>query len=456
MKGDAGVPFSGVTEAVSRYIAESSFENLSEEVVEVAKCALLDWIAVTLGAVKEPAAGILIDLIGEQGGEKQASILGSGIKTTALNAAFVNGTMSHILDYDDAHTQTRNHTSAPLAPAVLAIAESRGLSGREWLTAYIAGFEVSSRIGLALGRRYYEEGWHATSILGRFGAVAGACRLLGLNAAQVEHALGLAATQTGGIRSVFGTMGKPFHAGKASMDGMLSAMLSQRGFTGPRGVLDADSEYVSIFSGEYEPRYITEDLGRNEHILTNSFKLHAACLLLHPVIDGLLSIRREQALKPERIDRIELEVAPLCLSVTDKPKLIDALEGKFSVYFCSALAIAKGKAGSGEFSDATMHDPVIQALMKKVTVESRPLLGETESGVTVYTSDGSRYEKHVSNFQGGPGRRPGFDDILSKFRDMAWDAAMEDGTERIGACVRELETLNDMRDLMSLCCGAGS
>lgn len=185
---------------------------------------------------------ILIELVEEMGGRKQASILGHGIKTNVLNAALVNGTMSHVLDYDDAHSGTRSHPSAPLIPALLSVCEYKGGSGDELVTAFITGFEVSTRIGLALGNAYYDSGWHATSILGRFGAAAGVGKLLNLDAKQLANAFALAGTQAGGLRRVFGTMGKPFHAGKAAMDGMLSALLSQ-GFYSPEGYSRRETEF---------------------------------------------------------------------------------------------------------------------------------------------------------------------------------------------------------------------
>lgn len=442
---------SKVTEALSRFIVEASFEHFPQEVVEIAKRSLLDWIAVTLGAIKEPAVKILIDFIEDIGGKRQASILGYGIKTTTLNAAFVNGSISHILDYDDAHSVTRNHTSAPVVPALLAVAENNKLNGRDLLTAYIVGFDVSTRIGLALGKHYYEKGWHATSILGRFGAAAGVSKLLGLNTKQVMNALGLAATQTGGIRSVFGTMAKPFHAGKAAMDGMMSAMLAARNFTGPFNILNEDSEFGRLFSSEYASGRISRKLGEKYYILTNTFKIHAACLLLHPIIDGLLLLKQEHDLNPEHINHVELEVAPLCLSVTDKPKIIDATEGKFSIYFCAAQALISGKVGKREFTHAAVTDPAISVLMQKVRVKTNTSLKETEANVAVNTSNGKRYAKSVSTFRGEPDRPLGFNDIEEKFKDLNGGIFTKERMQTILTCIRNFHNLTDIAEFTGLC-----
>lgn len=442
---------SGETEKLAGFVVEASFDRFPEEVVAMSKKGFLDWIGVTLQASKARAPAILIDLAGELGGGERASILGCGKKTTVLNAALVNGTMSHVLDYDDAYEKTRNHTSAPLIAAILAVAESRGMSGRDMIAAYITGFEVSTRIGLALGRRYYENGWHATAVLGRFGAAAGAGRLLGLNLEQTINALGLAATQAGGIRSVFGTMGKSFHSGKAAMDGTLSAMLAQRGFTGPAGVLDKDSEFTKIFTSEYRAAHLTEGFYETYHILTNSFKRHAACLLLHPVIEGLMLIVDEWADRPEKIDLIELSVAPLCKAVTDRPCAYTGTEGKFSIQFCSALILTKRKAGHKEFDDSVVQTQGFKELMGKVHIKSSDTLKESEADIAVYTSRGT-YAKHVSTFRGRPEGPLDFEDIAGKFTELSHDILPGKSIRAIVECVKNMESLAHAEDLVSLCC----
>lgn len=439
------------TRFLSKLVVETSFADFPEEVVERSKACLLDWLGATIGGMQEPSSAILLDLVREQGGEGQATVLGHGLKTTALNAALVNGTMSHALDYDDAHSETRNHTSAPLVSALLAVAEHRHLSGRDLITAYILGFEASTRIGLALGRKYYEKGWHTTSVLGRFGAAVGTGRLMGFNEGQVANALGLAATQSGGIRSVFGTMGKPFHAGKAAMDGLLAAMLSGRGFTGPQDVLDDHSEYVNLFSSEYNPDLILSPIAKNYHIMSNTIKFHAACLLLHPVIDGLLAIRNRHRPDPEDIELIDLEVAPLCLAVNDNPGVDTGMQGKFSIFFCSALALARGSVGSQEFSRGALDDSQVRMLMRRVRVKADPALKETEAKVAVHASGNRVFGERVTFLKGGP-RNPGtFDEIVEKFLDLSKGKIPEKNLREAVARVRELETVPDIAPLIGLC-----
>lgn len=440
-----------LTKELSNFIVKSRIEDFPEEVIEHSKRCFLDWIGVTLGGMNHPSVKILADLIQEIGGKKQASIIGYGIKTNIFNAALVNGTMSHILDYDDAHLDSRSHPSAPLIPALLSIAEYKKLSGADLITSFILGFDVSIRIGLALGKTYYDLGWHATPILGRFGSAAGVGKLLGLNVKGLANALGLAATQAGGIRRVFGTMGKPFHAGKAALDGMLSAMLAQRGFTAPEDVLDEQSGFPQLFSAHYDSDQITNELGKSYQVLTVSFKPHAACLAAHPVIDGLISIKDQHHLTPELIDEINLEVAPMCLTVTDNADPKNGLEGKFSVYFCAALAIVEGQARHSQFTDRMVHNPRIRGLMGKIKVVSNQSLKEAEANAVVRLKNGAQHTKQVSAPKGDPRNPLSFGEIVEKFKDLSKNVLPEHSIQRIIGMIQDLEKVKNILGLLRLC-----
>jgi len=249
----------GLTEGLARFVSECGSDGLPQDAVEAVKRCFFDWIGVTLAGAGDPAVKILLGVIQGLGGRKQATILSYGVKTSMLQAALVNGTMAHALDYDDAHSVVRTHPSAPLVPALLALAEHRRLPGRDLVAAFVAGYETTIRMGYALGKEYYERGWHATGVLGRLGAAAGAARLLRLDPGQTAAALGLAATQAGGVRDVFGTMGKPFHSGKAAMDGLMAALLAKDGFTVPEDMLGEGSGFAAVFSSEYNPFMIAHN-----------------------------------------------------------------------------------------------------------------------------------------------------------------------------------------------------
>ncbi|MGA2466694.1 MAG: MmgE/PrpD family protein [Thermodesulfobacteriota bacterium] len=439
------------TEALSNFVVQSRIEDFPKEVIEAGKKCFLDWIGVTLGAAQDPSVRILIELVTEIGGQKQASILGHGIKTNLLNAALVNGTMSHVLDYDDAHSGTRSHPSAPLIPALLSISEYKGGSGDELITAFITGFEVSTRIGLTLGKAYYDSGWHATSILGRFGAAAGVGKLLKLDAKQLANAFALAATQAGGLRRVFGTMGKPFHAGKAAMDGMLSALLSQRGFTAPGDILDGKPSFLEMFSAEGDANRMIEGLGKDYQVLNDSFKPYASCLLVHAAMDGLIWMRNQYQLHPDLIEEINLEVAPLCLMVTDNRNPKDGLEGKFSVYFCAALGMMRGEGRNSLFTDEVVHDPSIRDLMRKINAIGNASLKETEANIKVKLKNGTQLTRQVIAPKGDPRNPLSFDEIEEKFRDLSLSVLSKRRQDQVIKVIRELESLKDVARLLRLC-----
>ncbi|MBW2345282.1 MAG: MmgE/PrpD family protein, partial [Deltaproteobacteria bacterium] len=326
------------TDHLIRFVTDTDFSKLPEGIIDASKRCFMDWFGVALGGMEESAVKIVLDLVKSTGGREQAAIPGYGIRTSVLNCALVNGTMAHALDYDDAHMYTRSHLSAPLIAALMPVSQYKNIHGSELVAAFVVGFEVGSRIGLALGNSYYDKGWHSTSILGRFAAAAGVGKLLGLSESKLNHAFGLAATQAGGIRETFGTMSKPFHSGKAAMDGILSVLLADQGFTSCMDILDSRSGFGSLFSTKYDPDLLTRNLGERFNLEDVSLKPYAACLALHPPITGLVSIAREHSLDAEVVERIVLRVAPICVVLGDNPSPESALEGKFSIYFCSALA----------------------------------------------------------------------------------------------------------------------
>jgi 2-methylcitrate dehydratase PrpD len=440
-----------LTEILSNFVARSRFEDFSEGVIESAKKCLLDWIGVTIGGMNDPSVERIVGFVKEMGGRKQASVLGYGFKTTLLNAALINGTMSHVLDFDDAHSGSRSHPSAPLIPALLAISEYQQLKGKDFITAFVTGFEVSTRIGLSLGKTYYERGWHATSVLGRFGSAVGVGKLLRLNHKQVARTIGLAATQAGGLRRVFGTMGKPFHAGKASMDGLLSALLAFRGFDAPEDILDGTSGFLRLFSPEHDPGKITRGLGKDFQIEQISFKPYAACLLTHPAIDGLIGIREKHGLELDVVDRIDLDVSPLCLTVTDNKNPKNGLEGKFSLYFCSALALSEGKVPESQFIPEKLKDRRIRNLMKKISVSGDDSLKESEARIAIQLKDGTRLKSVVSAPKGDPKNPMSFDEIVEKFNDLTQSILSDRQRNKIIHLVRNLEKMENPSTFLKLC-----
>lgn len=440
------------TDTLAQFIVDAGPDRFSKDLITASKLCFLDWFGVTLGGLHTPAVDILLSIASDVGGKPQASIVGYDRKTDRMNAALINGAMSHVLDFDDAHMWTRNHPGAPLIAALLAVAEHEKLSGSELVNAFILGFETGTRIGLALGKDYYDKGWHATPILGRFAVAAGVGRLLGLNSRELKNAFGLAATQAGGIRKSFGSMAKPFHAGEAAADGIFAAMLAQAGFSAAEDILDSRSGFLCMLSSRPNYDSITRKIGKVYHLHEVSFKPYAACLAIHPVIDGLIALRKESRLDPADIVRVDIQAAPICMVLGDNRDVRTGLKGKFSVYFCAALALAEGHANESAFTDQMVRKEKILKLMSKITVTEKASFQESEAIVKVENSRGHTWERHITAPKGDPRNPMNFGDVSEKFIDLTGNILSKENTERILQDIQDLENLNNIKTLMDVAC----
>jgi 2-methylcitrate dehydratase PrpD len=256
-----------VTEALIEFALGLDPKRLPEPVVEAATASVLDWKGTAIRGSREPLAEALDRVVSAAGGAPQATVLGRGKKTSALWASLNNGAQSHALDFDDTHVAGLIHGSAPVAPVVLALAEWLGRSGIDALAAFVAGFEVEARIGRAIGHALAERGWRVTATLGTFGAAVAAGKLLGLDASTLTHAMGIAGSQAAGLEQSFGTMSKPFHQGKAAMNGLLAALLAREGFTGPTEILEGSGSFPQTFLGSADLSPALAGLGERFEVL---------------------------------------------------------------------------------------------------------------------------------------------------------------------------------------------
>ncbi len=441
-----------VTEQLARYAIETSYKSFPKEVVHQAKRCILDLIGVALGGANQPLGKILVKAVKDFGGKPQATIWGHGLKTNVMNAALVNGAIAHALDFDDTHTGSLGHPSAPIVPAALAVAEWKSLSGKAALEAFIVGFEVGTHIGTGMGMKHYDRGWHATSTFGRFSAAAAAGKLLGLSLEEMKMALGLAGTQSAGLRLVFGTMTKPFHPGKCSYDGVLSAILAQRGFTCAPNILEGKKGLVEAMGDDQSsPESMVKGLGKKYEILKNTFKPYAACLLTHPTIDAVIQMRNKYNLKPEDIKEISCDVAKFCLDSAGQVEPKTALAGKFSTYYCAALALAEGVAGENMFTDKRVLDPRMVALRKRVKARVVRGYKDTEANVSITTKEGKKYSAYIDIPKGDPRNPPTDKELESKFRSLAPSVLPKPKIDRLIKTIWSLEKVGNVRELIRLC-----
>src|SRR5438270_1796744 len=381
----------GLTKSLAERAGAVSYDELPEPVRELARQCVLDYYGVALAGADDPLAAILLDELAEAGGAAQASVIGHKARLPALSAALVNGAIGHALDYDDVNLAMPGHPSVAVLPGLIALAEARQSSGREVIAAFVAGYETACRIGSALRPGHYNLGFHATGTVGAFGAAAACARLLGLDAEATARALGIAGTQAAGLKSQFGTMCKPFHAGKASQNGLLAARLAARGFSSRADIVECVQGFASTHGPDFSPEAALATPEAGLHLFANLFKYHAACYLTHAPIECARQLREQHRLTPDAVARITLRLDASGERVCNIPAPVDGLQSKFSLRQTVAMALAGGGTASlGAYSAGNARDPGLVRLRERVEIEWQDSWPQTLSELEIELADGKR------------------------------------------------------------------
>lgn len=373
-----------VTQALVESVRGIRYDEIPQEACQTAQHCLLDFFGVALAGSQEPLTDILVGEVVRGEAAREAGIIGRPERATRLTAALVNGAAGHALDFDDTHTAMMGHPSVPVLSALLVLAEGEGADGRALLAALVAGVELECRVGVLLGGGHYAAGFHTTGTVGTFGAAAACAHLMGLDEGGWLHALGLAGTQAAGLKSGFGTMAKPLHAGRAASAGLLSALLARGGFTAQPAILEVPQGFLATHAG-VEPS--TEVLARHKgHFLIRDtlFKYHASCHLTHATIEAAAQLRERYGLDPEKIGAVEVRVAPPLLDVCNIEEPTTGLESKFSLRATTALALlGEDTSDLATYSDAKMAEPRLVALRDRVRVIPTEGLGPMQARVRI-------------------------------------------------------------------------
>ena len=431
-----------VTRTLARFIVSSRYEDIPQPIRHEASRALLNWLGCAIGSSHHETIECMLAALKPFSGAEQASVVGRKDRLDILNAAFVNGVASHVLDFDDTHAKTI-HPSAPVLPALLAYAEWHPVSGAELVHAFVLGVEAEERIGISVFPEHYNVGWHITGTAGVFGAAAAIGKLLGLNEQQMCWALGIAATQSSGLREMFGSMCKSFHPGRAAQNGMTAALLAAKGFTSSERGIEAPRGWANVTSTKFDPSVITEGLGERYELAFNMYKPFACGLVVHAVIDGCIQLAQEHGLTEEAIERVDLTVNPIVMELTAKREPTTGLEGKFSVFHAAAVAIIKRAAGEAQFSDACVLIPEVIALRKRVEAVADPAIRKMEARVRIVLRSGKVLEKHVEHALGSLERPLSDADLEAKFRSLAEGVLPEAQAERLIALCWKVGELED-------------
>ena len=443
----------GLTRALVEQALAVRYETLSEEARALTRQCILDYIACTLPGAAEPLTAMMLAEFEDQGGKEIATVIGHGTKLPALSAALINGSASHALDFDDVNLAMPGHPSVAILPALLALAEERGSSGKDVIAAFVAGYELECRFGSTLKPGHYDGlGFHATGTIGTFGSAAACAHLMGLDADTTCTALGIAGTQASGLKSMFGTMCKPFHAGKAAYAGLLAARLAARGFSSRADVLECAQGFAKTHSPDFFPEKAMETPPEGSHMRNNLFKYHAACYLTHGPIEAARKLRDFHGVTPETVEKIVLRIDQATDRVCNIAKPTTGLEAKFSLRLTTAMALAGLDTSRLDvFSDATAADPLLAGLRDKMEIDFQDCWPHTLAEMDIYLTDGRMVtSRHDAGIPAADVAEQG-QRLEAKFTALADPILGANRASRLLGAVAELDNAPNVRELMALC-----
>ena len=439
-----------VTRRIAEYITASDIEDFPPDAIEASKGAIMDTLACALAGSQESLADILCRYVEAEAASPSASVVGRGFRTSAANAALINGAMAHALDYDDITQITKTHPTAVLLPASLAVAEELGASGKDMLLGYMTGFEVACAVGEALSEAYYDDlGWHPTGPLGAVGAAAAASKIMDLDPDRAAMAVSLAASQASGLRQNFGTMTKPFHAGDAARAGVASAKLVREGFTASTDALEGRFGFIRAFSGGqgFDSEQIAQNLGNKCYLVESGIEIkkYPCCGSAHLALDATFGLLSQGAIDPEAVDRIDVMVDfdPPRSLIHARP--VSSLEGKFSMQYCLAAALLDRRVGLQSFTDDQVMRSQAQDLIPRIDMrripgnEGLPSWTEGYHQVEVKLKDGNVLRRQAHRADSGALRGVTMDDIREKFRDCSAQLLSEATTGEVLSRLDSLE-----------------
>ena len=383
-----------LTKIFSNFVSQATLQNFNDEMIFFSKMSIIDWCGVAYAAKEEPVSKIVTKLIEEEQTNGHSKLISNAKQVSAKSAAFVNGTIGHALDYDDTHFLFTGHPTASAFPTALALGEELGSSIDQIMLAYMCGVEISTRLGHILGYSHYNKGFHQTATSGAFGATLVASKLLKLNVKQIENALGIVSTRASGLKSQFGTMGKPFHAGIAASNGIEAAKLSKLGFVSCENGIECNQGFLKTHAwDETIPKAAINGLGQDFLFPEIKYKFHACCHGLHAFLEALDELKTKNNFNPDSIEKISIQTQPSWLQVCniDSPKT--GLEAKFSYRLTAAMSLHGVDTGRlDSYNDEICFDEKIVKTRDKVEVIPNDQMTNTEALIEL--KDGSEIYKN--------------------------------------------------------------
>ncbi len=442
-----------ISATLARYASQLRYEQLPPEAVEAAKRVFLDWLGNVYAGALTATGKTIAEVMIEAGGTPESTLIGWGVKSSALNAALVNGGCCHIVEFDDVYRNAIYHPGAPTIAAALAMAERCGAKGRALVTAIVAGYEVGTRIAEAVSPSHYKY-WHTTGTVGTFGAAAAAGSLLELDCEQMGWALGNAGTQAAGLwqfNEDGQMMTKPLHPGRAASNGVLSVLLAKRGFNGATRILEGAKGFCAATATQWNFDRVMATLGKEFNVTRTTFKAYASCSHTHSSIDATLALAAEQGLKAGEVEKVRVRTYSIACEVAGRLAPTTTEQAKFSIPYCVAAALTFGRANTAEFAQNWVDDAAMRELMGRVELISEPELtalapARRPAIVEVTTKTGKTYSQRRDFRKGDPENPPTQAELEAKFRVLS--RLPEVTAQNVIEKIRGLEKVEDLSSLL--------
>lgn len=444
-----------VTKQLAAYAADARETDLPEPVRREALRSLFNILGCTLGGARHHGVDLADSALSPFTGPPAATLIGRGRKTDALHAALVNCLASSVHSFDDTHEQAVVHPSGPVAAAVLALAEQHPVSGRAALLAFTLGVELECRLckALTVPPAKGAMAWSGTGITGGLGAAVAAGVLLGLDMPVMRMAIGIALSQAAGFRVMHGSLCTPMMPAHAAQTGLRAALLAQAGFTSSPVALEGRYGYLSVFSDAPDLHALTGGLGERFEILRNTYKPYPCGIVIHPIIDACLALRREHALDPAQIVSVAIAASPSAMALCNNRNPQDEMQAHVSLYHWTAVALIRGTARIVDMDTETaVRDAWLVAFQDRIQATLDPSLGSDAAAVTVTLTDGSSHTSHIQHGIGSAVRPMTNDELEGKFAGMAIPVL---GDKRTGALMRQCWHMEDLADAGELARAAG-
>lgn len=402
-----------LTDRIAAFAVDPRHDEIEDDISHAVRRAILDSVGVAAAGTRHPASGMVISMIESLGAVGQSRIIGSTLRTDAVNAALANGVSAHVFDWDDTILPTRAHLGAAVLPALVAEGEIRGWTFDRIIPAFAVGFEIAARVNLAVYPSIHLHGWQGTGVAGGAGVAAAVGRLLGLSREAIAHAIGIAATNASGLRATYGSMSKPLNIARTSASGLQSALLATLGFTSHPDIL-GEGRFLEMFDDKPRHDVLTDGLGERWSILDNGYKPYPCGFVAHATIDAVRDLRA-RAGEGAELTGLRLRVSPESMRLMNKTDPKNELEAKFSLIYDAAVAWVEGNVSPAAFEDAAVADPRYRAVMGMAQITAEDGIAQHEAYADADLTDGRTLEVHVEHARGTMDRPMSDDDLRRKF-----------------------------------------